>query len=97
MVVSVTEKEEEFIVSGGNDEFSFGCLKGFLNSHADSKVGNVCMIRTTRDRLGLEIGQSVDRQTGYIGIQMELKVYSTKCSTTGGSTDRDKKSRQNRA
>lgn len=63
MVVSFTEKEEEFIVSGGNDEFSLGCLRGFLNSHVDSKVGSVCMIRTTRDRSGVEIGQPVVRWT----------------------------------
>ena len=63
MVVSFTEKEEEFIVSGGNDEFRFGCLRCFLNSHVDSKVGSVCMTRTTRNRLGLEIGQLVVRQT----------------------------------
>jgi len=63
MVVSFTEKEEEFIVSGGNGEFSLGCLRGFLNSYVDSKVGSVRMIMTTRDRLGLEIGQSVVRWT----------------------------------
>lgn len=30
-------------MSGGNYEFSFGCLRGFLNSHVESKVGSACM------------------------------------------------------
>lgn len=41
--MSFTGKEEEFIMSGENDEFSLGCLRGFLSSHVESKVGSMCM------------------------------------------------------